>query len=144
MSTITEMMWNDILSGIGNVEPWPKEGVGMVDILIVAAGFEDRARAILDPSYWPNPKSLMTVIYPTNYKDNEMALSSMRERARDCLVTEVIYKRGNFRQSLRRHLCSKVPSTHIVVDISGMSSYVIFSVMGSIWEFCRNASVTIF
>ena len=144
MARVMQTTWADIIGRMSDCERWIEDDVGEVDLLVVAAGFEERARAILDSRFWPEPKEVVLIEYPTNLDDNIETLNAFRDKFPS---SEVIrYTRRLFLEDFQQYLDKKsgYPGQHIVVDLSGMSSYVFFGLMDILFKRCSDASLTVF
>ena len=144
MARVTQITWSEIVATTPGFEPWHLEAAERVDLLVVAAGFEERARAILNADLWPNPKQVLAIEYPTNLEDNRETFDAIYEKS--CFLESIRYERRLFLEDCRQYFnrYSGFSGKHLVVDLSGMSSYVFFCLMETLVQCCAEAKVSIF
>lgn len=144
MPTVTQTSWADIVGALPDYRPWSDSYGSEAALLVVAAGFEERARAILQGEWWPEPGRLVVVEYPTNYEENRETRVAFENRHENATV--IRYTKSSFVEDWRSYLNNNegFSGKHIVVDVSGMSSYVFFGLMEGIFDICVNATLTIF
>lgn len=126
---------------VGEREPVLEDG----DVLICAAGFEDRTTAIASQEISPNCKTLL-IEYSTNTNDNADNLKSLQSLTPSGPSEHVIYDRFEFRRKLTssvRNLAEGSPKT-VVVDISGMASFVLSRVLDAVMQSFPDSSLQIF
>lgn len=137
MPIIHQVSVDEIIARLPELEPLEEthlNGSGCKVILFAAAGFEDRARALIEqfpPSVWDD---LLLVCYPTNEADNESTRRAYRHLDITGERTELLYDKGTLWQQLDDALTKYNDGNGCaaVVDVSGMSSYVLYPLLESI------------
>ncbi len=144
MPRVSQTTWPDVMASLPECTPWQSEANRTVDLLIAAAGFEERSRAILRRENWPSPTKILVVEYPTNTEDNDSTLAAFRNIGAACTI--VRYNRKRLVEDVRVHLdqLAGTEVKQIVLDISGMSSYVFFGVMSAMLSHSTDTRLTIF
>ncbi|MYB36500.1 MAG: hypothetical protein F4Y26_03725, partial [Gammaproteobacteria bacterium] len=144
MPRVRQTTWLDVLADLPPHVESTGCDMGPTDLLIVAAGFEERAQAILRSEWWPHPRETVIVEYPTNYEDNLTTKAAFEAASKSTTILH--YSKMSFVDKCRSIFIERagLPDHRIVVDISGMSSYVFFTIMGTLVRFCEGARVTVF
>lgn len=135
---------DDVLAGIPELVPVSE--CAEVDVLICTLGFEDRTTAVLESWYRAGAlghAKLMLIEYPTNEADNAKNRARFLDVAdRAGGVTHVRYQRGTFTTSIAEALKEAVPpGSHVLLDVSTMSSYVFFPTFFALLELSVDLSV---
>jgi hypothetical protein len=137
MVEIAEINSAEILSRLPEIVPWDASLLDDgINVLICCAGFEDRATAILADLAGVPIRNGIVVLYSTNPADNVNALERFRHVTNWEIRTEFPYDRATFTSMLRQHLKQwrDEPAVRVVIDLSGMSSYLIYRVLSAVWE----------
>lgn len=148
MAELVEVTMADILRDLPEAVPWQSSNVAdsRIDVLVCCAGFEDRARAILIDSRDMIVKNAVIIVYPTNREDNEAALEDFRKQESFENRIELTYDRRTFLKSVRDVFTEirDVSAPRIVVDLSGMASYVVYRVLDSCFDLFPEGEVGIY
>jgi len=116
------------------------------DLLVTVAGFEDRATAIGSAVEGRLIRDHLTITYPTNASDNENARRLLSAINCQGDRVEIAYDRTELRKRLLELLknvsCRGVED--VVVDVSGMSSYLFFRLLPVCIELLPNARLHLF
>lgn len=137
----------DLWSKMPEIVPWDRklcpEGI---DLLICCAGFEDRAIAVADDLSTVSLQSSILVQYPTNPTENASAVSRLRALRDGQLHDDVPYDRGTFLSRIRKAVARwrGQPGIRVVVDLSGMASYVVYRVLDALWEELGTAQLAVY
>lgn len=148
MPIIQQVDVDEIIAGLPELEPLDENHLSCPDrraILFAAAGFEDRARTLIEQfpaSIW---RDVVLVRYPTNEADNEPTLLAFRELPISGERIELLYNRGTLWQQLNAALdrYGDGAGCDAIVDVSGMSSYVMYPVLAAIIQQLPQASLGI-
>ena len=147
MVEIQQIQIADIIARLPQLIPWDDKRVvgGQSTCLVVCAGFEDRATAIVKAVGSTSILHLIVIDYPTNESDN--AISSVLFNSISAIKsTRILYNKSTFYQefcvAIEAH--ATVDGFKVVVDVSAMASYVTSRVFGAIWRKVANADVTVF
>jgi hypothetical protein len=136
MPEITEVTCADVLRELPSPVPFTTEKMEAAGamLLICCAGFEDRASAVVKDVTDGSKADLILITYPTNPKDNAAALSAF-ELLGVRRQVPVAYERTSFLRTIRTALrpYSKAGDIKVIVDVSGMASYVFYRVMEALW-----------
>jgi hypothetical protein len=108
-----------------------------IDLLIVSAGFEDRAQAIIADLVHTTIGRTIAITYPTNQLDNAGA---QRKYADSFAALPLEYARGSVFRDIARLLSGLPCDARIVVDLSAMASYVIYPALAAILSRARDDS----
>lgn len=121
------------------------QGVSPVTVLICTAGFEDRASAIREAMHGIEIEALVILRYPTNAAENACSLERLRTIPAKRVV-ELAYDRAEFRRTIRTALDQLLPreGAPVVVDLSVMSSYLLYRVFNGLYEHRLSPSVSVF
>jgi hypothetical protein len=146
MAEITAVTMVDILSTMPELVPWDPKRLGgeAIDLLVCCAGFEDRSTAVIGALADCSVARLLLVQYPTNPDDNARAVASFSGVRGWPTPVDIRYDRGSFVGTLRRALQGGPAGPRIIVDLSGMASYVIYRVLNTIWDELPEARLALF
>lgn len=137
MPEIIETGLADVLGELPEITQWQPSKLknSKIDILICCAGFEDRARAILSDVKDLEIQNSFVVVYPTNLEDN-LALTEFREHKSIKKCVEINYDRDSFLVMIRDMLreLEQLDTPRIVIDLSGMASYIIYRVLSVVFD----------
>src|SRR5690606_10513146 len=106
--------------------PWNCDRVGAgIDLLVVCAGFEDRAAAIVKAIDGVAVRELLIVEYPTNETDNAAGMECLSQIS-STNTTSIRYQRHCFFRDISEVVARLgIGQGHrVVVDVSAMASYV--------------------
>jgi|GEM_PF-7014151 len=148
MITINRITKNDVLSSLPDLVSFSSNQMvaqSPVALLICTAGFEDRATAVVKAVSCCDIEGLLVLRYPTNLVENARSLEMLRGiTARRAM--ELTYDRAEFRRSLRAALDELLAEEHtpVVVDISVMSSYLLYRVLDALLEHRLSPRVSVF
>lgn len=135
MPEVVQLAASDVLARMPEAVVWNETLLEAADVLICCAGFEDRATAFVKDLHHAKVARLIVVRYPTNEADNEVGAARL---ASTCAAgrVELRYRRDSFYTDLKRELSATGTESapRIVVDVSGMASYLIYSVFAAIFE----------
>jgi hypothetical protein len=148
MPEILQVTMGDILRELPEPVPWDPSvlGDGGIQMLVCCAGFEDRSRAILD-DIRDIPVGLVNlVVYPANAEENRASLEDFRSGVQTSRREEVGYDRAQFLKSCRELFTqlSDKEGVRVVIDVSGMASYVAYRVLAAVYEALPNAELGIY
>lgn len=138
----------EVVSGLPDVVPFSSVDLSnrACDLLICAAGFEHRSAAIarVNPAFSPN--KVIVVDYPTNKVDNLASRETIMSQFSSIATALVTYNRRTFRRDLSVELGGVIgrDGAKVVVDISAMSSYVVYRVLYVLCEYLPAASIGVF
>lgn len=120
--------------------------VATIDLLITAAGFEDRATAICAIATAVEMRHHVVITYPTNRNDNASSREKLIGLPHTGELHEVGYDRADFRTRLLQSLGIYRAQGEInaVVDVSGLSSYAFFRLMPICFEMLPEAHIHLF
>ena len=106
------------------------------DALITCAGFEDRATAVMDDLAGSRIEHALIIDYPTNAQDNAPARTKLEKLPATATPERIEYNRFDFLCRIRDWLrpYEDRDPMRVVVDVSGMASYVVYRVLSAIWE----------
>ena len=98
------------------------------------AGFEDRATAIVDDLSRTRVQHILTVVYPTNLKDNVPGRTKLGQLPVIGTRTEIEYSRFDFVRRMQEWLqpYRHAAGLRVVIDLSGMASYVVYRVLSAV------------
>ncbi|WP_373653580.1 hypothetical protein [Schlesneria sp. DSM 10557] len=145
MPQISQTTIADVIGRLPQLVLWSAANIeSSIRLLIVCAGFEERAAAIVKELKHVTVDHLLVIEYPTNQAENATSLSrfdSIRAKNRH----HIKYSRSTFLSDVGREVerCVGSPS-RILIDVSAMASYVTSRVLKSVWERCGSSSVLIF
>ena len=148
MPEILQLNLVDVLGKLPEVVPWNPSliGDGGVHVLVCCVGFEDRARAIFGDIRDIAVESVVGVVYPTNQEDNAVSFDAFKGCAAPKKRVEIEYDRRSFLKSIRESLApfSEVERARVVIDLSGMASYVVYRVLWAVFEMLPQAELGIY
>ena len=147
MAIIHEKTIDEVIAALPELEPLDRQLDEATELLILisAAGFEERARDLVTqkPDIWHD---LVVVTYPTNQVENQSGQDAFRRAKAKNTYSEIAYERREFWDRVCKCL-SQIPENgkgyQVVVDVSGMSSYVFYPLMESIRQEVRLANLGI-
>lgn len=134
MPEITQITGVDLWSHLPEVVPWHSNLCPAgIDLLIGCAGFEDRATSVVEDLRGIEVRAGVLVVYPTNASDNAAAIKTFQKLGHR--PAEIPYQRGKFLSQIRKQLAPwrGRQGIKVVVDLSGMASYVIYRVLDALW-----------
>ena len=134
MPEITRITGADLWSKVPEIVPWnAKLCEAGIDLLICCAGFEDRATAVVDDLEGIEVRARILVVYPTNPSENASAIAKFHG-LRGGVQAEILYERADFLSHIRKQLAPwrGREKIRVLVDLSGMASYVIYRVLGAL------------
>jgi hypothetical protein len=75
-------------------------------------------------------------VYPTNVQDNLPGRTRLGQLAVTGTRTEITYNRFDFIRRIQEWLepYKDITGLRVVIDLSGMASYVVYRVLGAVWE----------
>jgi hypothetical protein len=148
MGEIATIATADVLGRLPEVVPW---GDGIVadaeiDLLVCCAGFEQRSTAVAQDLQHLKVNAVFVVLYPTNVADNAPAIKVFQNVDSWSGRIELQYGRENFLHTIREELqrWRSANTVRIVVDISGMGSYVLYRVLSAVWEVLPQAKLSVY
>jgi hypothetical protein len=148
MPIIHEIKLDEIIANLPQVQCF---GTQLADeerpcILVAAAGFEDRSRWVAEQTRDYPWHKILVIVYPTNEIDNEPGLQAFQSMASYSGDSLLLYERSTFWSTLQASL-SKIAaedeSYRIVVDLSGMASYVLYPVFEAVRRFIPKSELTV-
>lgn len=147
MAEIHEARIIDIVAQMPDLVQWnPETSRGRrISLLVVCAGFEDRAVAIADALIDVIIDHVLIIEYPTNANDN--AASSIRlAQIPSGDVQTITYQRGDFFRTIRDRVSQmNFDSAHdVVVDVSAMASYVLSRTFAALWTVLTASRLRVF
>jgi hypothetical protein len=139
MPHIRPITTEDIIAGLPELIPLDhqlNDTSQRFSLLIASAGFEDRASAVVQRGLLSSFNHALVITYPTNDEENEGARRAFESNASECALEFLRYNREEFANNLTAHLSSVLGAKDdkVVVDVSGMSSYVIYPVLAVLLE----------
>lgn len=146
MVGIEQIGVGEIIGRLPQLVPWDRSELSCqtIDLLIICAGFEDRAVAIVNAISGVKVLHQVTIHYPTNAEDNARAsdaialISASRRSA-------IVYDKSSFFAEMNRILEEySDKEMRIVVDVSAMASYVTSRVLSALWNKCSRASIRMY
>jgi hypothetical protein len=134
MPILHEVRVDEVIAGLPEIEPLDKDllsAKGEQILLFAAAGFEDRARALISQHPAKTWSDIILVRYPTNEADNEPTLQMFRGLVIQGERREIVYNRASLWGDLNEVIAkyNSGEGVRAIVDISGMASYVIYPVL---------------
>ena len=148
MPEILQVSLGDVLRDLPEVVPWKPSliGDGGIHVLVCCVGFEDRARAVFGDIRDIAVESVAGVVYPTNQEDNAVSLKAFKGCAAQKKPVEIEYDRRSFLKSIRESLApfSGIEPARVVIDLSGMASYVVYRVLWAVFEMLPQAELGIY
>jgi hypothetical protein len=149
MPIIHQYKLEELIARLPELEPFDRQLTEsrIRCVLIAAAGFEDRARAIVEKSQGYHWQDMCVIIYPTNTNDNQAGELAFGQMSCYKIENRVVYERQTFWESLQKYFNAyknEGDSLCFVVDVSGMSSYVLYPVMEAVRRFVPRARLAVF
>lgn len=147
MAEIQEVRIGDIVSELPELVPWDDREVNgsRITLLIVCAGFEDRAVAIADAVKDASIDELLIIEYPTNPEDNADAIATLSSIPAKT-VERLQYDRREFFHQIQSRVAkmSSVVDVDVIVDVSAMASYVVSRTFAALWGKLPGARLRVF
>ncbi len=148
MPEITQFDIAHVMHNLPELVPWNPALVspGHIDVLICCAGFEDRATAIVNDVIEISIDQVAIVVYATNTEDNAPALDKLRQISARSEHKELPYDRHNFFACVRKclELWKDRDGVRVVIDLSGMASFVAYRVLKAVWDELPSARLGIY
>ena len=107
MRHIQRITASDVISRIPGLQPYDPAAGLTFDLLICAAGFEDRAGAIASIRPPAQVRGLLLIRYPTNELDNARCTAALNELVAADRRIDIAYDRYHFRRNLHAKLACK-------------------------------------
>ena len=146
MAEIITATISDTIAELPQLVPWNRDRVGTgIDLLVVCAGFEERAASIVRAIDGIAVRDLLIIEYPTNETENAAGLDSLRQ-IKAMTTTSIRYQRHCFFRDISEFVARLGTGLghRVVVDVSAMASYVTTRLLKAIWESCGGASLGVF
>jgi len=146
MAEIEQTLIADIVGRLPQLIPWNREDLQgqQISLLIVCAGFEERAVAIVDEVANTKLKHLLIVEYPTNTEDNASAIARL-ESIPSATRSRVKYDRSTFLSEICRKIEAHTgQGEEVLIDVSAMASYVTSRVLKALWDKSAAANTRLF
>lgn len=136
MASIIQKPFDQLLGGLPVWEEF--QSSAEQEVLIAAAGFEDRTVSICE-RWLANCKDFpraVLIIYKTNPVDNQHNLERFRELllSRRAVVEEVEYDQRTISAKIAKALGRFSDTPQLLVDISSMASFVLYPLLRAIFD----------
>ena len=107
-----------------------------IGLLICCAGFEDRSAAFVNDFSKITIKSIAVIQYPTNMSDNVSPLDAFDSNDNWKCREVWKYDRSYFLRDVRKRLSQLENEgvTRVIIDLSGMASYVLYRILSAICD----------
>lgn len=147
MTEIAPVDYADIHCKLPDLVPFNVDALGDMGAayLICCRGFEERSFAVQEDFHTSTLSGLLVVSYPTNEEDNvssEQAFSRLQANSN----LSVLYERGTFLTQVREAVRAweNDSTTTVIVDLSGMASYIVPRVLWAVWQELPKARCAIY
>ncbi len=148
MPEITQVGVADVMRVLPELVPLEQglAGESSVDLLIACAGFEQRATAVVDDLASVCVQNSLIVEYPTNLSENLPAAAKLAQMRVAGTRTVIQYNRAEFLHRLQESLkpYGGAKDIRVVVDMSGMASYVVYRVLSAVCDRLPNARLAVY